>query len=107
VLPVPIPPESAPSGATAAPSDDDHPELAAANAQAGLWLFAVYLAFYAGFVGLSAFAPDLMARSPFGGLNLAVLYGFFLIVAALVLALIYMAACRRSAGRHRLEERGR
>ncbi len=42
----------------------------------------------------SAFAPDLMARAPFGGLNLAVLYGFFLIIAALVLALIYMALCR-------------
>lgn len=104
---MPNPPESAPPGATAFPSDDDHPELAAANAQAGLWLFAAYLALYAGFVGLSAFAPELMARSPFGGLNLAVLYGFFLIVAALVLALIYMAACQRSAGRHRWEERGR
>lgn len=106
MLPVSIPPESTPPGATAAPSDDDHPELAAANAQTGFWLFAVYLAFYGGFVGLSAFAPDLMARSPFGGLNLAVLYGFFLIIAALVLALIYMALCRRSAGRHSLEERG-
>ncbi|WP_406693799.1 DUF485 domain-containing protein [Singulisphaera sp. Ch08] len=104
---MPIQPESAPSGATAAPSDDDHPELAAANAQAGLWLFAVYLALYAGFVGLSAFAPELMARTPFGGLNLAVLYGFFLIVAALTLALIYMAACRRAAGRHSLGERDR
>lgn len=94
-------------GAAAAPSDDDHPDLVAANARAGLWLFGVYLALYGGFVGLSAFAPDLMAKTPFGGLNLAILYGFFLIVAALILALIYMAACRRASGRHTSGERGR
>ena len=82
---------------------DDHPELAAANARAGLWLFALYLALYAGFVGLSAFAPGLMARAPFGGLNLAILYGMGLIAAALVLALVYMATCRRAARRHSSE----
>jgi uncharacterized membrane protein (DUF485 family) len=107
VLPLSAHPESAPAGAIDAPSDDDHPVLAAANARAGLWLFGAYLALYAGFVGLSAFAPELMAKTPFGGLNLAVLYGFALIVAALILALIYMAACRRASDRHTLGGRGR
>lgn len=97
-----MPPLSYPheTGAPDPTSTDDHPELAAANARAGLWLFALYLALYAGFVGLSAFAPALMATAPFGGLNLAVLYGMGLIAAALLLALLYMAACRRAAARH-------
>lgn len=104
MLPLSAHDESAPAGAHTAPApDDEHPELAAANARAGLWLFGVYLLIYGGFVGLSAFAPDLMAKPPFGGLNLAVLYGFVLIIAALVLALIYMAACRRASSRRRLQ----
>ena len=82
------------------PHADDHPVLVASNARAGLWFFGAYLLFYAGFVGLSAFAPEVMARSPFGGLNLAVIYGFGLIVAAFVLALGYMAVCHGIAGRH-------
>ena len=97
-----MPPETpTPDGPGAsAVAADDHPELAAANARAGLRLFALYLALYAGFVGASAFAPASMAWAPFGGLNLAVLYGMGLIAAALVLALVYMATCRRAAGRH-------
>ncbi|HEV8292846.1 MAG TPA: DUF485 domain-containing protein [Tepidisphaeraceae bacterium] len=74
--------------------DDDHPEISARNARYGLWLFAVYLALYAGFMGLSAFEPQLMSKTPFGGVNLAIIYGFGLIVAALVLAVIYMVLCR-------------
>jgi uncharacterized membrane protein (DUF485 family) len=60
----------------------------------GLALFAVYLAFYAGFVLLAAFSPDTLAVLPFAGVNLAIWYGFALIVVALVLALIYGWACR-------------
>jgi uncharacterized membrane protein (DUF485 family) len=89
------------------PHDDDHPELAAANARAGLVLFAVYLLMYGGFVGLSAFAPGLMAQSPGGGLNVAVLYGMSLIFAAVLLAFAYMGACRWIAGRHRRADGGR
>jgi uncharacterized membrane protein (DUF485 family) len=43
---------------------------------------------------LSAFEPQIMSRAPFGGVNLAIIYGFGLIVAALVLALFYMVLCR-------------
>jgi uncharacterized membrane protein (DUF485 family) len=31
-----------------------------------MWLFCVYLALYAGFMGLSAFAPGVMAREVLG-----------------------------------------
>ena len=59
------------------------------NTPLGLALFAVYLLLYGGFVGLSAFSPQTMEATPLWGVNLAVLYGFGLIVAALVLALVY------------------
>jgi uncharacterized membrane protein (DUF485 family) len=55
----------------------------------GLFLFAVYLALYGGFVLLAAFAPQAMEATPLAGVNLAIWYGFGLIAAALVLALIY------------------
>lgn len=64
------------------------------NARLGLILFAVYLAFYAGFVLLAAFAPQTMARTPLAGVNLAIWYGFALIAAALALALVYGYLCR-------------
>ncbi len=55
-----------------------------------LWLFGFYLALYVGFMLLTAFGLDVMRSTPFGGVNLAILYGLLLIVTALVLALFYM-----------------
>lgn len=64
------------------------------NARWGLFLFAVYLLFYTGFVLLNAFAPSFMERDFFAGINIAVGYGLALIVAALALALFYGWLCR-------------
>ncbi|QDV44108.1 hypothetical protein Enr13x_39700 [Stieleria neptunia] len=64
------------------------------NARLGLWLFAVYLVLYLGFVFLSAFAADVMERPVLAGLNLAIVYGFGLIVGALVMALLYGVLCK-------------
>jgi uncharacterized membrane protein (DUF485 family) len=64
------------------------------NTRLGLVMFAIYLAFYGGFVFLAAFSPETLAKLPFAGVNLAIWYGFGLIAAALVLALIYGWACR-------------
>jgi len=61
----------------------------ARNARLGLWLFALYLLFYAGFVGITAFRPQAMDVAVVAGVNLAIVYGFGLIVAAIVLALFY------------------
>lgn len=55
----------------------------------GLLLFGVYLALYTGFVLLNAFAPSSTEATPVAGLNVAVLYGFGLIISAFVLALVY------------------
>ncbi|HVJ82317.1 MAG TPA: DUF485 domain-containing protein [Planctomycetia bacterium] len=63
-------------------------------ARHGLRLFLVYLFLYGGFVGIAAFAPERMERIVFAGLNLAIVYGMFLIVLAFALALLYGWLCR-------------
>ena len=69
------------------------------HSRRGITLFFVYLAFYAGFVMLAAFSPETLERTPLAGVNLAIWYGFALIVAALVLALIYGWFSRGAAPR--------
>jgi uncharacterized membrane protein (DUF485 family) len=71
--------------------------MLSSNARLGIVLFFVYLALYGGFVGLAAFAPDLMSRTPAAGVNLAIWYGFGLIAAAIVLALLYGWLCGRAS----------
>jgi len=65
------------------------------NRKLGLWLFALYLAFYAAFVGIVVYDYTLMGKPVFAGLNLAIVYGMGLIFAAFVLALIYMVMCKK------------
>lgn len=87
----------------AAGAGDDHPEVSAANARAGLALFFVYLAFYAGFMGLAVFAPGAMGVPVLAGVNLAIVYGMSLIAGALVVAAVYMWVCGRNARRWHAE----
>jgi uncharacterized membrane protein (DUF485 family) len=87
------------------PPADEHPELTYRNARHGLMLFAIYLAVYAVFVWLAAFAPDIMGHPTQFGPNVAIVYGFGLIVGAFVLALIYMFLCQLNAWRVAREER--
>ena len=68
----------------------------------GLCLFAAYVLLYSGFVLLAAFAPKTMEQTPIAGVNLAVWYGFGLIVAALLLAVIYGWASR--PGRQQIQD---
>lgn len=65
----------------------------ARNSRNGLILFAVYLLFYGGFVFINAFDPASMEETPVAGLNLAVLYGFGLIIGAVVLSAVYGLLC--------------
>jgi uncharacterized membrane protein (DUF485 family) len=55
----------------------------------GLSLFFIYLVLYGGFVLLNTFSPAAMEVLPWAGINVAVLYGFVLIIGAVVLAFIY------------------
>ena len=62
----------------------------------GIWLFLAYLAVYAGFVWISAFSGTRLAARPFGGVNLAIIYGFILIVVPLILALAYLKWAKKA-----------
>ena len=64
----------------------------------GLLLFAIYLVLYGGFVLLAAFSPQTMELTPLAGVNLAIWYGFGLIVAAFLLALVYGWTNRSKTG---------
>jgi hypothetical protein len=61
----------------------------------GIWMFLSYLIFYASFVAINLLKPMAMASIVFAGLNLATVYGFALIIVALIEALIYDWLCRR------------
>ena len=61
----------------------------------GARMFIAYALFYAGFVAINLMKPALMEKPFLAGLNLAVVYGFGLIIVALILALIYSRACGR------------
>lgn len=87
-------PTSPADSAPHVPDDDDHPELAARHSRLALVLFFVYLLAYAGFMGLSAIAPQVMAAPALWGVNVAILYGLGLILGAVLLAVVYMIACR-------------
>ena len=60
----------------------------------GVWMFVFYSLFYAGFVAINLGAPLMMEATVFMGLNLATVYGFALIIVALIQALIYDELCR-------------
>jgi len=65
----------------------------------GLFLFAIYGLLYAGFVAINTISPKAMGQVVFAGLNLAVVFGFGLIVLAIVMGLIYNALCTRAEDR--------
>ncbi len=87
-------PEPHPSPPTSPHTEPDTP-TEAYNRRLGLWLFALYLVFYAAFVGIVVYDYKLMGKPVFAGLNLAIVYGFGLIFAAFIMAVIYMVACRK------------
>jgi hypothetical protein len=65
----------------------------------GIWMFFAYSLFYAGFVAINLINPLIMENIVFMGLNLATVYGFSLIIVALLEALVYDALCRRQERR--------
>ncbi|MCG8549902.1 MAG: DUF485 domain-containing protein [Desulfobacterales bacterium] len=59
----------------------------------GLWLFLVYVLVYVGFIWINVASPKTMATIVFAGQNLAVVYGFGLIILAFVMGIIYDILC--------------
>lgn len=60
----------------------------------GVWMVIAYSLFYIGFVAINLLSPLLMEKTIFAGLNLATVYGFSLIIVALLQALVYDGMCR-------------
>lgn len=54
----------------------------------GKWLFVLYTIVYAGFILINVFSPKFMATD-IGSFNVAIAYGFGLIIFAIFLAMIY------------------
>ncbi len=71
----------------------------------GIWMFSFYALFYAGFVAINLISPVTMGVIIFMGLNLATVYGFALIIVALLEALVYDALCRKKEAE--LEKKGK
>lgn len=61
----------------------------------GLKFFFIYLMFYVIFVALCLFYPDFTGTRVAFGLNLAVIYGFSLIILAILMGFFYHLACSR------------
>lgn len=75
----------------AAPTGKD--PAASFKMRLGVWMFLCYSIFYASFVGLNLYKPLWMETTVLLGLNLATVYGFALIIVALLQALVYNAIC--------------
>jgi uncharacterized membrane protein (DUF485 family) len=70
-----------------------HDPAAPFKSRLGVWMFILYALFYAAFVAINLINPLLMERTVVWGLNLATVYGFALIIVALVQALVYNMIC--------------
>jgi len=68
-------------------------ESAEIKSRIGLILFAVYAAIYAGFVFINTLSPKTMGTRIFMGLNLAIVYGFGLIILAIIMGILYNHYC--------------
>ena len=61
----------------------------------GVKLFIIYVIVYAGFVLIGLVAPELFGLHVLGKQNLAIVYGFGLIILAIVMGFIYNEACTK------------
>jgi uncharacterized membrane protein (DUF485 family) len=77
-----------------APAEKDYaPEY---KTRLGVYMCIFYALVYGGFLAINLLSPKTMAAiTPVFGLNVACVYGFGLIIFALVLALIYNRLCTR------------
>ena len=70
-------------------------EAAAYKRRLGLIMLAIYGVIYIAFIVINVAWPKAMGTIVVGGLNLAIVYGFALIVIAFLLAIAYNWACTR------------
>lgn len=65
----------------------------------GIILFIIYCLIYLGFILINVLKPGWMSLPVAFNLNLAVFYGFFLIIIAVIMGLIYNFLCTRAEKR--------
>jgi uncharacterized membrane protein (DUF485 family) len=68
---------------------------AAKKSKLGVILFLFYVIIYGGFVVIGLVNPELMGVHVLGKQNLAIVYGFGLILLAIIMGFIYNAICTR------------
>lgn len=71
----------------------------------GIRMFIFYALFYASFVAVNLLFPSAMGVVIVLGLNLATVFGFTLIIVALIEALIYDGLCRKKEAEFALAEK--
>ena len=74
---------------------EEHEDLIAYKSKVGIKLFFVYALVYVVFVVINTVKPTLMDVKVLFGVNLASIYGFFLIILAIVLGLVYNSICSK------------
>jgi len=78
------------------PAGNSKPDYAVSyKTHLGVVMFIFYALVYSGFVVINIISPRLMEKIIFLGLTLSVVYGFGLIILALLLALIYTHLCSK------------
>jgi uncharacterized membrane protein (DUF485 family) len=75
------------------------------KAKVGLILFFVYSLIYAGFVFINTLETSIMSTKVFFNLNLAVVYGFGLIILAIVMGVLYNHYCTKLEDRMNNEDK--
>ncbi len=73
----------------------DADKAAAKKSKLGVKLFIVYTLIYSGFVMIGLINPEILGVHIIGKQNLSIIYGFGLIVLAIVMGFIYNAICTR------------
>jgi uncharacterized membrane protein (DUF485 family) len=73
---------------------------ASKKARLGVILFFVYTFIYSGFVLIGLTRPELMGLELISGQNIAIVYGFGLIVLAIVMGFIYNYFCTKMENKY-------
>lgn len=85
-------------------SETESESVSQKKARLGIKFFFLYLIVYAGFVVIGVLNYELLAAEVFRGINLAVFYGFTLIILAIVLGVLYNYLCTRYEDADKKEE---
>lgn len=70
-------------------------EVSRKKSRLGIIFFFIYTLFYSGFVIIGVFNYELMITEYVKGVNLAILYGFGLILLAIIMGVLYNFMCTK------------